>query len=230
MNQHDLLVAVLRAAGGEDPAGLAPAGYRGKIADILFRDANVVVEVKSLTTDRAASPETSDAVGEMFRQHVHLGAPVIFGTVSVSLHDIPLPIAANTLRIGGKRVLDEAKAANRQIKATKTLLGRPDALGVLAIITPPFKLDRHSIIWLMGDAMRGGRCSGIDELLLVETRLGSPGGGEGNSFLSRHTREGGDRVMSLDLVQAIGTAWGEVTGQPGGQADEGDYQRLGATS
>lgn len=230
MNQHDLLVDVLREAGGEDAASCAPAGYRGKIADILFREANVVVEVKSLTTDRAASSQTSDAVGEMFAKHVHLGAPVIFGTVSVSLHDLPSPIAANTLRIGGKRVLDEAKNANRQIKATKALLDRPDALGVLALITPPFKLDRHSIVWLIGDAIRGGRCSGIDELLLIETRLGSPQGGAGNSFLSRHTREGGDRAMQPDLVQAIGTAWGAVTGQPQGQADEADYPWLGATS
>lgn len=230
MTQHDLLASVLRAAGGEDVETFAPAGYGGKIADIFFSAANVIVEIKSLTTDRAASPETADAVGGMFMRHVHLGAPVIFGEVRVSLHDLPKPIAANTLRIAGKRVLAEAKNANKQIKATKVLLGRPDALGVLALITPPFKLDRHSIIWLVGDAMRDDRCKSIDELLLIETPLGSPDGGRGNSFLSRHTRDGGSRAMSLGLVQAIGDAWGAVTGQPNGQADEEEYERLGATS
>src|SRR3546814_4628398 len=75
-----------------------------------------------------------------------MGAPVIFGTVTVKLHDLPPAIAMNTLRIAGKRVLAEAKAANAQLKATKAALGRPEAMGLLALITPPFRLDRHSIV------------------------------------------------------------------------------------
>src|SRR3546814_16795120 len=77
----------------------------------------------------------------MFLRHTHMGAPVIFGTVTVKLHDLPPAIAMNTLRIAGKRVLAEAKAAKAQLKATKAALGRPEAMGLLALIPPPSRLD-----------------------------------------------------------------------------------------
>lgn len=216
MNQHELMVEVLRAAGGEDASSAVPADYKGRIADILFPVEDVIVEVKSLTTDRAAERQTSDAIGEMFSRGIHLGAPVIFGQVTIGLHDLPPPVAANALRIAGRRVLLEAKAANSQIKATKEILGRPESLGVVALITPPFKLDRDSIGWLMGDAMRDGRCSGIDQLLLVETPLLAPEGArpQDDTFISLHSRA--DRGLPPHLVEAIDRAWGLVTRQPRG--------------
>ena len=82
MNQHDLMVSVLAAAGGEPIESHTRPGYTGKIADTLFPADDVIVEVKSLTTNRAASDETSEAVGEMFLRHTHMGAPVIFGTAT----------------------------------------------------------------------------------------------------------------------------------------------------
>src|SRR3546814_16253745 len=60
MNQHDLMVSVLTAAGGESIESHTGPGYTGKIADILFTADDVIVEVKSLTTDREASDETSE--------------------------------------------------------------------------------------------------------------------------------------------------------------------------
>lgn len=72
------------------------------------------------------------------------------------------------------------------------ILGRPDALGLLALVSAPIKLDRDSIAWTMGDAMRDGRCSGINGLLLIETPHAAPADSSavGNSFLSLHSREG----------------------------------------
>ena len=64
MNQPDLMVSVLTAAGGEPVESHMRPGYTGKIADILFPADDVIIEVKSLTTDRAASGETSESVGE----------------------------------------------------------------------------------------------------------------------------------------------------------------------
>lgn len=230
MSQHDLMMEVFRAAGGVDAESVAPEGYRNRIADILFSAEDVIVEVKSLTTDRAALPKTADAVGEMFSQNTRLGAPVVFGTVNVKIADLPRPVADNAMRIVGKRVLKEIKSANQQVKATKAALDRPDALGVLALITPPFKLDRQGIQWLMGDAMREGRCSGIEVVLLVETPLRAPDGTRehGPSFLSLHAR--GDRHVPPHLLEAIDKAWGDVTGQLGQRADQDDFHRFGATS
>jgi len=231
MNQHDLLERALCEAGGQPVAPLLPEGYTGKNADILFAADDVIVEIKSLTTDRAADPEVGEAVGEMFARNIHFGAPLIFGTVTIGLHGLDPRVAANTLRILGKRVQTEAKAANAQIKVTKEVLGRPDALGVVALVSPPFKLDRNSIVWTMGDAMRGGRCSGIDVLLLVETPLAAPAApsGVGNSFLSLHSRDG-MRILPPHLVEKIDRAWGRVTGQRGNRVGAEEFARYGATS
>lgn len=230
MNQHDLMVRVLIEAGGQAVESAVPSGYRGRVADVLFAEDNVIVEVKSLTTDRANDPEVGQAVGEMFAKSTHLGAPVIFGTVAVNLHDLDPRVAANTLRIIGRRVQDVTKTANDQLKKTKLALNRPGAIGVVALITPPFKLDRKSIAWTMGDVMRDGRCSGIDLVFLVETPLAAsmPETNIGNSFLSMHSRA--DRCLPDHLVEAIDQAWGRVTGQFGVRADDEDFHKYGATS
>lgn len=230
MNQHDLMVRVLIEAGAQAVESAVPSGYKGRVADVLFAEDNVIVEVKSLTTDRANDPEVGQAVGEMFAKSTHLGAPVIFGTVAVNLHDLDPRVAANTLRIIGRRVQDVTKTANDQLKKTKLALNRPGAIGVVALITPPFKLDRKSIAWTMGDVMRDGRCSGIDLVFLVETPLAAsmPETNIGNSFLSMHSRA--DRCLPDHLVEAIDQAWGRVTGQFGVRADDEYFHKYGATS
>lgn len=224
------MVRVLIDAGGGAAESAVPSGYKGRVADVLFAEDDVIVEVKSLTTDRANDPGVGQAVGEMFAKSMHLGAPVIFGTVGVNLHDLDPRVAANTLRIVGRRVQDVTKSANDQIKKTKVALDRPNAFGVVALITPPFKLDRKSIVWTMGDVMRDGRCSGIDLVFLVETPMATPEPEphRPNSFLSMHSR--GERGLPIHLVEAIYQAWGCVTGQHGMRADDEDFHKYGATS
>jgi hypothetical protein len=230
LNQHDLMVQVLIEAGGRAAESAVPRGYKGRVADVLFGEDDVIVEVKSLTTDRANDPEVGQAVGEMFAKSTHLGAPVILETVAVNLHDLDPRVAANTLRIVGQRVRNATKSANDQIKKTKVALDRPNALGVLMLVTPPFKLDRKSIIWTAGDEMRDGRCSGIDLVFMVETPLAAPEPEtrRANSFLSMHPRA--DRGIPKHLVEAIDQAWGRVTGQFGVRADDEDFHKYGATS
>ena len=228
--QHDLMVRVLRAAGGQRIETLSPAGYEGSIADILFADEDVIVEVKSLTTDRTKDERVIAEVKAMLAANRHLGAPDPETTVSFGLHDIPQVVAEKVLRIVGRRVQTEVKHANKQIRATKAMLGRPDALGVLAIVTPPFGLDRLSVVWLTGDRFRTGDYKSVNVLFLVETPLASPaeGGPLRNSFLSPHSRDG--RELPRPILDSIFKAWGEVTEQEGRDADSDDFPRFGATS
>jgi hypothetical protein len=228
--QHDLMVRVLEAAGGQAIESLVPAGYTGSIADILFAEDDVIVEVKSLTTDRAKDEGAIAEVKALLAENRHLGAPDPETTVSFGLRDIPQVIAEKVLRIVGRRVQNEVKSANKQIKATKAVLGRPEALGVLAIITQPFGLDRLSVIWLTGDRFRTGNYRSVNLVFLVETPLKSPAeaGPLKNSFLSAHSRDG--RELPQLVLEAIFKAWGEVTGQEGRDADSDDFTKFGATS
>src|SRR3546814_20671491 len=96
-------------------------------------------------------------------------------------------------------------------------------MGLLALITPPFRLDRHSIVALVGDEMRDNRCRSIDQLFLVETPLAAPEPYRrwANSFLSLHSRPDGHRSLLQHLADAIGRPWGKNTGQRSEQRREG---------
>lgn len=217
MDQHELMIRVLCTAGGIPMEEALPPDYAGKLADVLFARENVVVEVKTIASDRADDPRTGEAIALMFSENVANGAPVIFGQVTIGLHDLPVNIAEKALRIVGKRVKREVTEANRQIRASKEALGRDDACGLLVIVTPPYKLDRESVGWLVGDALRGGSCRSINAIMIVETPLCAPAGlaRGGDSHLSPHSR---DRVLSRSLLERINAAWGTVTGQPRGIA------------
>ncbi|MGH6617136.1 hypothetical protein [Sphingomonas sp.] len=229
MDQHELLIRVLRIAGGVDLESVLPADYTGERADALFARYDVIVEVKTLATDRANEPKIWDALGQMFAENVHDGAPIIFGQTRVGLYDLPQNIAIKALRIVGKRVQREAVKANRQIRASKAALGRENAFGLLLLVTPPSGTDRQSLLWLVKDALRDGRCSSINGVYLVETPIAAPFevGGKVDSFLSFHSR--GGRWFPRVLRKRIGTAWGAVTGQTGVLASEEDLRRYGAS-
>lgn len=231
MNQHDLMIAVLGASGGIPIETLVPKGQPGRIADMLFPDDNVIAEVKSLENDRAADPAILAAVADYFARNEHRGAPKIRETTVIRMHDLEPEIGIGTMRILAQRPIDVTKTANKQIKATKTALGRPDALGMLVIITPPFALDRNSIIWGVRDATRNDHCRSIDLLFLVETPLGrevDPGPAP-PSFLSFHPRSEGQLVPER-LEARLHQGWQTVTGQPGRLVDVDDFPKFGATS
>ncbi len=160
----------------------------------------------------------------MFSRHTHMGAPVIFGTATVNLHELPPAIAINTLRIAGKRVLTEAKAANAQLKATKAALGRPEATGLLALITPAFRLDRHSVVALVGDAMRDNRCRSIDQLFWSKRRLPRRSHIGGGETASCHFIRG---RMAIDFCRSISLKQSDVRGarSPGSLGAKEDYYR-----
>lgn len=230
VDQHELMTRVLCEAGARSIDDALPAGYQGKRADVVFEHENVIVEVKTIATDRAVDPKTANALGIMFSENTSIGAPVIFGQVQVRLHDLPRPVAEKALRLVGQRIRHEAKDANRQLKTSKSALGRHDAYGLLVFVTPPYRLDRRSVGWLIADRLRGGTCRSISGIMIVETPIAAPKGmaSSGNSFLSFHGRD--DRVLSEDLRLRICRAWGVVTGQQGWAAPEEDFFSLGATA
>ena len=222
-NQHELMVRVLTASGGVPLEGLTPKGYSGKIADVLFEKDGVVAEVKAIASDRTRDPEVSRAIGEMLNLNVHAGAPVIFGTKTINVADLPLPVAEKAMRILGKRVQSEVTRANSQIKASKLILDMPNAYGLLVFITPPFRLNRWSVGWLVHNAIRGGACRSINGIMIVESPIAvtSEVPLPRDSYLSFHSR--GGRQLSMVLKKRIGRAWGAITEQEMKRAKVDDF-------
>lgn len=113
--------------------------------------------------------------------------PVIFGEVTIGLHDLPGRLAERALREVGDRVRKEVSSAGKQIGATRTILDMPEAFGLLVFVSPPDRIGHQSIAWLVNDIVRqsADRCK-LDGLLVMETALGlgDPEGINANSFSS----------------------------------------------
>jgi hypothetical protein len=77
INQHQLVEAVFCTCGGELIDDLLPRDYKGKKADIVFSGGNVIAEIKSLTSDRAADEGVSAKLGSILEEGVAFGAPII---------------------------------------------------------------------------------------------------------------------------------------------------------
>jgi len=213
-NQHDLLVEILKRAGGKGCETFKPPGSSSKIADVYFERENWIFEVKSLETDRPATKSIHEQVGErLAKDSPKFGGPIVFGSRRVDITSLPEPTARNVMRIIGMNVQDAVKAANAQIKATRKLLDAPNAVGCIAVICPPHELDHDVIPWLVADAIRNGKNSAVQCVLAAHTPLLAPfGRGSGNSSVILQGRDG-VRPPS-EMVEAIGTAWGEIHGQP----------------
>lgn len=209
-----MLVAALLAAGGCHAEELRPEGIQSQVADIFFQGETAIVEVKSLTTDRPTMSSVQLAVGEQLaRDAPKFGGPIVYGKRRVELTDLPEPTAKNVLRKIGQPVIDAVKKANKQIKATKSLIGIPDALGCVGLICPPHDLDHKVLAWLVADAVREGKNSSVNCVIIAQTPLLAPFGifATGSSAMMFVGRDG--QNLPESLRRRIGAEWATAHGQ-----------------
>lgn len=207
-NQHDLLTSILRQAGAVDADSMVPKGLPGRIADVVFKAERLIVEVKSLTTDRRTSPLVQERLGGIVQQGAAFGGPVIFGTVNVRFDHLPPKTGARAIREVGDRVLKEVRAADKQIAATAEKLGWDTYRGGIAFVAPPAIMRRDVIGWLVNDALAPGKYPGLNWLVLASTPFLGTGQADCDSYLTMHGRDGYD--PGLSLRRRIGSAWGKT--------------------
>lgn len=230
MDQHELITTVLCEAGGGHAEDSLPSGYVGKRADVVFASDNLIAEVKSFTSDRRQDPQVATKLGEVMERNAAFGGPIVFGTVSVRLHDLPKPIAEQALRVVGARVRKEVTSARGQIAATRAVLGMPDAYGLIVFVSPPERLGNQTIAWLINDALKHSTyVDGLDGAMVIETPLGFPA----DQFKSRNTFSAlwsiSGRKFPDGLAERIAAAWERITPQPARYADVEDFIALGGT-
>lgn len=134
---HDELCEALYSAGAARPAAVLPKGYTGQNADAVFSERRIIVEVKSLCSDRVEAAEMEGIVDEIMTEWMRNGGPVTFGTVSFDVSKLPDQYARKLISFYGNRVRRELNKASGQIRDTVSGLGwseRP--FGIVAFITP----------------------------------------------------------------------------------------------
>lgn len=134
---HDELCEALFSAGADRPETLLPKGYNDQRADAVFANHRVIVEVKSLCSDRVEAAEVEGVVDEIISEWTRNGGPVFFGTVSFDVSKLPDQYARKLISFYGNRIRRELNKASGQIRDTVSGLGwseRP--FGIVAFITP----------------------------------------------------------------------------------------------
>jgi hypothetical protein len=134
---HDELCEALFAAGADRPEALLPKGYNDQKADAVFSQRRIIVEVKSLCSDRVEAAEVEGVVDEIMSEWMRNGGPVTFGTVSYDVSKLPDQYARKLISYYGNRIRRELNKASGQIRDTASGLGwseRP--FGIVAFITP----------------------------------------------------------------------------------------------
>lgn len=138
---HDQICAALEKAGGTNCDALI-ADPNAVRADVYFPDAGVVVEVKSLTSDRNKTQSVRQRAGLILHESAAKeGGPVFFGDVTVPLSSLPRNTAEKLLMNLGQRVAKEIRSANKQIKATAQVLDKR-AVGLI-VFGVPAHFDTH---------------------------------------------------------------------------------------
>ena len=230
MDQHELITNILLAAGGQPPEAVLPSTYKGKRADAIFKEDNLIAEVKSLTADRTNDPQMMEKIAAMFARNTDQGAPVVFGTVSMKLSDFPKKnrsfYTKGTRKAGNYR----ATQGEKQICQTQDELGWTDTYRLIVFVTPPRRLGHQNIRWLISDAVKeSDKAEGLDGALIFETPLCFPERTteSPDSFSCLWSISG--RPFPSSLASRIGVAWEQVTSQRARPTEYESFISLGAT-
>lgn len=161
----------------------------------MFCGANLIAEIKSLTGDRANGETVSAKLGTVLEQGAAYGAPIVFGSKSIKVHDLPRTVGERAIRVLGARARKEVIAAARQIEQTRTALAMPDAYGLVVFISPAHVLGQQTLRWLIHDLLQQrGDFAGLDGAMLIQSPLRFEGRG-------------------ITPGPSLGDAWVAVTGQ-----------------
>jgi hypothetical protein len=133
---HDELCEAFVSAGAACADDFLPKGYNDEKADVVFMDERVIVEVKSLCKDDVESERVRQSIDRIFGEWEAKGGPIVFGSLNVDVATLPHGMGEEITSVFGERVRKDLKKANRQIRATASVLGWTDFHGVVALATP----------------------------------------------------------------------------------------------
>lgn len=130
---------------------LPPQGRDFPNADYVFKDQNVVAELKVLTQDQSTSRDLQRKLEELYFAATKRGlVRPVFGTVSVNSSDLPAEFQRKFADAHKAPVATLVKKANKQIKSTKARMQMTDAKGLLILFNDGnFRLNHDVIAYLL---------------------------------------------------------------------------------
>lgn len=124
----------MRSIGGRRPAEIDATAGQTLNADIVFKNENIIIEVKTLMSDPTERDDHLEKISAIYNRWVgRPGVPIVYGRRALNSKDLPPEMAIEFLRTLADPIRAAVTKANRQIRAVKTTLDMPDAHGVLLL-------------------------------------------------------------------------------------------------
>lgn len=183
---------------------------RAENADYVFSDANVIAELKVIEKDLRTDPETTARVSEIFGSHANeAGMPSMCGRLPVRVDLLPKPARDEILDHFKKKFERPIKKAASQIKSTRTLLGMPDATGLLILVNDSSTFADPAIVaCLLGRVLQHHHTS-IDHVVFCMMNMFwySPSTPEGSRLWFPAQVVNRSRKLALPFANALREAW-----------------------
>lgn len=158
VNIEDMFVAAMAPVGGV-PARQLRTGLDqfGSNADLVFPADNLIAEVKTLMENTADKPNFTPKVSEMYHRWLSEGrrVPVGYGAFKLTTSNLPAECVRELCNYATRAINKLVQQANNQIKQLKTVLGMPDANGLLVLCNTgnPY-LNPDLIGWALNRALQ----------------------------------------------------------------------------
>jgi hypothetical protein len=211
----------VRAFGGEvvkDIVGPSPPFLN---ADYIFREANIVAELKCMTDDKSEDSKVQAHIDKLFEKYATRGeipdpGP---GWRRFQSKDLPVQMQKELYRILSKPLKSRLLKANNQIKVTKEKLNLPGAHGLLLLANDGnYRLEPAQWAYAVQSAL-GRDFSGIDTVVLFTANLLAT-----SPFVPTHTlmwaaaSRQGHPVIDEAFLRRFHEGWaghvGKVMGKP----------------
>jgi hypothetical protein len=199
------------AAGGARVSDELPRNTNlGKNADFVFRDENVIAELKCLVHDPRDAERFKSNIDEKFKKWVIEGKiPPFFGTVVANLRDLPLECALETISLLKKPFNRLIAEANKQIKSTKRLLAMPNARGLLILIqSGDYFVPPNTIFDMVNRCLPDRYNRSVDDIIHANADMPAiqPANGNRHAFFFHACRDV-QNPIPLQLVDRLQHCW-----------------------
>lgn len=164
--------ACVKSIGGIKVSDLFQGAPSFNNADYLFKDYNIVAELKCLSKDMALDIALQNKIELIVRKHLAESKIMVFGTRPITSGQLPQDCSKEIAEIYRKPIRDVMRKANKQIRETKFELHVESAHGLLILVNDNnTAIDPDLIEWIIGETFRRDSFRSIESVLYVTLNL-----------------------------------------------------------
>ncbi len=208
----------VKAFDGELVSELLPPNPSFDNADYLFRQANVVAELKCLEKDIVSGRDFNKKLNALYDTWVRKGlVDQRWGLFEISTTTLPVECQREVYGLIKTPIERTIKKANRQIRETKEHFNLPDAAGLLLLANDGnYSLESAHIIEIVGKILTH-QFSAIDGFVYLTANMRAQKPGYERDVNLWVPNYGGYIEPLVKMVDRMGEAWGEFYASKIGQ-------------